>query len=226
MTFNRHTKAVLATTLFEVGAIKFGEFKLKLHETHPDAPLSPIYLNLRTLENPKPGPLTPEVVQLIGAELFEIADLNCLHYDHVLGIPNAGDPLAEAFAHCAPVCWPVSLLKMTKETGGDKRHIGEIASGVYEADEKVLLIDDLITGADSKLEAIDRVEQAGLTVSNVLVLVDRQQGGASQLTNMGYSVYAVFEMAELLTTYVAKGFITQEKSDEVTTYVHANRYDG
>ncbi len=30
-------------------------FKLKLHETNPDEPRSPIFLNIRTPNNPKPG---------------------------------------------------------------------------------------------------------------------------------------------------------------------------
>ena len=64
--------AKLAQLLFKVGAIKFGAFKLKLHEKDPDAPLSPIYLNLRTDRHPEnPGPLTDEMMNLIGS-LFRL----------------------------------------------------------------------------------------------------------------------------------------------------------
>lgn len=34
----------LLSQLFDIGAIKFGNFKLKLHDTYPEAPLSPIYI--------------------------------------------------------------------------------------------------------------------------------------------------------------------------------------
>lgn len=34
----------LCSQLFDIGAIKFGSFKLKLHEKNPEAPLSPIYI--------------------------------------------------------------------------------------------------------------------------------------------------------------------------------------
>ena len=75
----------LAQALLEVGAILTAEsdhplvitrdgsdgpergFRLKLHEKTPLAPLSPIYLNLRTPDNPKPGPLTLEIVELFRA---------------------------------------------------------------------------------------------------------------------------------------------------------------
>jgi hypothetical protein len=39
----------LALALFDVGAIKFGDFRLRLHEENPDAPLSPVYLDLKVL---------------------------------------------------------------------------------------------------------------------------------------------------------------------------------
>ena len=41
----------VADTLFDLGVIKFGAFRLKLHEKNPDAPLSPIYVNLRLLRS-------------------------------------------------------------------------------------------------------------------------------------------------------------------------------
>jgi hypothetical protein len=41
----------LAVELLNIGAIKFGNFRLKLHEKNPDAPLSPIYIDLRLLRS-------------------------------------------------------------------------------------------------------------------------------------------------------------------------------
>ena len=42
----------LAERLYEEEVIKFGNFKLKLHGKNPEAPLSPIFFNLRTEDNP------------------------------------------------------------------------------------------------------------------------------------------------------------------------------
>jgi orotate phosphoribosyltransferase len=55
---------------------------------------------LRTPEN-KGGPLTPEVVDQIGAMFYEMACAAELEYDCVVGIPRAGDPFADAFAKAA-----------------------------------------------------------------------------------------------------------------------------
>src|SRR3989344_4810594 len=61
-------------------------FKLKLHEKNPLAPLSPFYLNLRTPDNPKPGPLTPEVVDLGAYCMLLLARRRKLEYDVVIPV--------------------------------------------------------------------------------------------------------------------------------------------
>jgi len=74
---------LLARRLWAVGAVKdkmhpdavqrpSGErgFLLKLHEKDPDAPLSPVYFNLRTPGNPKPGLLVPAIVEIAGRALY------------------------------------------------------------------------------------------------------------------------------------------------------------
>ena len=43
--------ALSAIDQFRAGAIQFGAFRLKLHEDRPDAPLSPLYINLRLLRS-------------------------------------------------------------------------------------------------------------------------------------------------------------------------------
>lgn len=68
MAVNRPLEMLLRV-LWQVGAVKFGEFELKIHQTNSSAPKSPIYLDLRTPDNPKPGPLTPGFVRMIGEHL-------------------------------------------------------------------------------------------------------------------------------------------------------------
>ena len=45
------TQRAFADALLACGAVKFGAFRLKLHEREPDAPLSPIYVDLRVLRS-------------------------------------------------------------------------------------------------------------------------------------------------------------------------------
>lgn len=213
----------LGLQLFDIDAVKFGAFTLKLHETQPDAPLSPIYFNLRTPDNPKPGPITHEVMDLIGRVLYSEALRLSLDFDHFAGIPNAGTPFADAFQRANESdLGEFGRLYFHKEMHGEKRHIGDLYGVAFGAGRSVMLIDDLITKADTKFEAIKSVEDAGLKVAGILVLIDREQGGRQQLEAAGYQVFSIYGLSDLLEYYVTEGRIIQEKADEVTAYIKAN----
>lgn len=214
----------LGLAMFELGAVEFGEFRLKLHETNPDAPLSPIFFNLRTSDNPKPGKLTPEFVQAAGQHLYELAKSRGLEFDLVAGVPRAGDPFAQAFVEAAVAGgMTVQLRRYQKEEAGGSRRIGKLEQFGRDSGKRMLLIDDLITQAGSKVEAIEEAYVAGVEVDHVLVLLDREQGGAKQLEERGYQVHSLFTVSELLRLYLERGRISQQQFDQVTTYLRNNR---
>lgn len=188
-------------------------FVLKLHEKNPDAPLSPIYLNLRTPTNPKPGPLTPETIKLGGYCMYTLARLHHVEYDAVIGVPRAGDPYAESFAEQAQV--PCYFLD--KDESSERRRV-VLRGGLPSSVKRALLVDDLITEADSKIEAVEAIRD-DTTVHDVVVSVDREQGGGAQLRKVGCSLHANFTLSELLQTYVALGMIKRELQVEILNYL-------
>lgn len=190
-------------------------FKLKLHEKNPDAPLSPFYLNLRTPDNPKPGPLTRELVEVIGDLIWEEAELKNCEFDFVLGVPRAGDPLAAAVSDFSGA----RLLRLNKEESASARRIGGALNGEWTAGEPVLVVDDLITRADSKLEAIDVLESHGLVVELVSVIVDREQGGKEELRKRGYDLVSLFSLTDLLDLYVRERRMASTERDEILSYI-------
>jgi len=227
MTLHRARDSV-GLDIFDIGAFMDktrspeGEgFKLKLHETDPKAPLSPIYLNLRTPDNPKPGPLTPEVVMEIGQNLYDLSVKAALSYDHIASVPRAGDPLVDAFAkiHSKRREYELSVIRLGKEESPERRQVTKIIAGGWNPDETVLVVDDLITRADSKLEAIKTLERAGLFVKDVLVFVDREQGGKEELRKAGYRLYSVFPFSALLKLYLEKGKISPDLHKEIKEYL-------
>lgn len=218
----------LAERLFDEGAIKFGSFKLKLHEKNPDAPLSPIFINLRTEDNPgKKGPLSSDLVSNIGRSLYSLTIGRHTDYKGVAGIPYAGDPFAQVMYHANRLFGgKAKLIKLTKEESTDgKRQITGIAedSEKITPGDRVLLIDDLITKADSKFESIEILEDAGAKIEGVFVVVDREQGGADEMKKAGYELISIFKISELLIFYCDKGKITKQKHDEVMDYIYANK---
>jgi uridine monophosphate synthetase len=62
----------------------------------------------------------------------------------------------------------------------------------------VVVIDDLATTGGSKFEAIEKLIAAGLLVSDVVVLIDRQSGAAQALAQAGYRLHSVFTLGQLL----------------------------
>jgi len=84
------------------------------------------------------------------------------------------------------------------------------------------LIDDLVTQANTKLEAIKAAERLGYVVTDILVLVDREQGGAEQLAKSGYKLLAVFKLSQLLKYYLRTGKIDQVRFNQITSYLGAN----
>ncbi len=199
--------------LFDLKKIKFGAFKLKLHETQPDAPLSPIYLDIRGLLN--------WMYALAGDILHDLAIDNGIgidDFDYVIGIPKAGEPIGKAFAKA--IGKPHLRIEKIETDGGRK-----ITSNIldpFEKGKKVVVIDDLITKAHTKREAIESIEANGLQVVATLVLYDREQGGIEELNRIGRKVYAAARISETLDFYIREKKITGAKKDEVMAYIAAN----
>ena len=207
----------VADGIFHVGAVKFGAFKLKLHEKNPEAPLSPIYITLRVPENG--GPLSPENVEMIGQVLYDLVQRNHILFDVVAGIPRAGEPFAKVISRLSGK----PLLTLGKKEEGGTRKIDSVTGGECKYGQLVLLVDDLITQADTKKEAIAVCEEAEMVVVGIVVLVDREQGGSEELRRAGYSLYAALPLSDLLDYYVGVNLLAPEKRDEVMEYIATNR---
>lgn len=195
-------------------------FKLKLHETNPDAPLSPFYLNLRTPDNPKQGPLTPTIVDLAARCMLTLSMDNKkldteLRPDAVAGVPRAGDPFALDVARLSGR----PFLQMNKVTIDGQRRVTSIVNADTPQGSSVLLVDDLITSADSKREAIEVLRDAGLKASHVIVLVDREQGGREELAKLGCTLHSVYTITDLLDLYVEEGKMTPQLRNSIRTYL-------
>ncbi len=213
----------LAEWLFWLGAVRFAKpdepgWRLKLHEYKPDAPLSPIYFNLRTPENPKSGRLDPQTLDAIAIGLGWLVDQNGIDYTAVCGIPHAGEPIAEAFLARRP-SKKLALVKTGDDANG--RSISGVRNwGNLELGNRVLLLDDVITSADTKIEAITAFYNVALSVSGLLVIIDREQGGTEELTRRQVRVHSLFSVRVLLIFYFTQNLITQETYDRAMAYLN------
>ena len=197
----------LATQLLDTGSVKFGAFKLKLHETNPDAPLSPIYIDLRIMRS------FPNVMATAVGVYREM--IKNIRFEILADCPTAATPATAILSY-------LTARPMISPRKGDKGYgSGAKIDGSFREGQTVLLIDDLITGANSKFESIKTLQDHGLVVKDVVVLVDREQGGAGQLSKAGYTLHSAMKLSELMDYYLQQGKISDEKFREVLDYIKA-----
>ncbi len=117
--------------------------------------------------------------------------------DAVGGLTLGADPVAYAIARASsgssrPI-HAFTVRKAVKSHGAGRR-----IEGCFEPGMPVVIVEDVVTTGASALEAAAAVREAGGTVSGVLAVVDREEGGREAIEREGYPVRALVTLAELL----------------------------
>jgi len=81
------------------------------------------------------------------------------------------------------------------------------------------LLEDVITSGGSILTAAETLQSAGLLVNDAVVLVDRKQGGISDLAQEGIAVHPVLDIFEILDVLKAHARIDAETYHAVMDYL-------
>lgn len=189
----------LIQSLFEIGAVKFGQFQLK------SGIVSPFYLDLRVLVS------YPRVLHQAAQAFAGV--LAGLSFDRIAAIPYAALPIGTAIAleMERPLIYP---RREKKEYG-----TGRVIEGEFKPAEVAVVIDDVITTGASKLEAIEPLLTAGLIVHDIVVLVDREQSGSADLAQRGYRVHAVLKVTEMMRTLKETSKISAEQYADVLAFL-------
>jgi uridine monophosphate synthetase len=191
----------LAHDLVASDCVRFGQFQLK------SGVVSPIYIDLRRLVT------HPQILRRVAKAYA--AKLDALPFDRLAGIPYAALPIATAIAleMNRPLVYP------RREAKAYGTHAA--IEGEYQAGEQIVVIDDLTTNGESKLEAIAKLEGAGLVVKDIVVLIDRMQGAGPLLAQAGYRLHTVVTLPELLDEWLRQDVISEAQFVEVTAYLQA-----
>ncbi len=188
-------------SLVDIECVKFGNFTLKSGHQ------SPIYIDLRNIVS------YPELLTNLALLFKEEINLSA---QRICGVPYAALPIATMIS--AHTGLPMLIKRKEAKGYGTKKML----EGAYKPGDKVVLVEDVITSGQSLIETIKVLEDEGLIIEQILVVLDREQGGIEKLTNQGYNVSALFSVSSLIDLLISENKIDVETYNEVKVFLNNN----
>lgn len=187
---------------YELGIIKFGRFTLK------SGIESPFYVDLRPLAS------DPKILKRLANYLLDMLPLD--NFDLICGVPYAALPMATAMSLESYL--PLIIKRKEAKVYGTKKMI----EGIYTKGQNCLLVEDVITSGKSLLETIPEIEDEGITVSDIVVVLDREQGGKEMLEGKGYRVHTLFTISEVCKMLKEEGHLTDDEVLRIDDFLKGN----
>uniref|UniRef100_A0A1B0A7K6 Uridine 5'-monophosphate synthase n=1 Tax=Glossina pallidipes TaxID=7398 RepID=A0A1B0A7K6_GLOPL len=194
-------KKSLVLKLYEINAFKFGNFKMKVGIN------SPVYFDLRVIVS------YPEVMQTISNLVADYMKEHNLVAKHVCGVPYTALPIATIVAVKENI--PMLVRRKEAKSYGTKKLI----EGIFRLGDTCLIIEDVVTSGSSILDTIRDLKQEGIQVTDAIVVVDREQGGAKNIADHSIRMHSLFTLSFLMNTLLEAGKIERSIVDSVAKYI-------
>ncbi len=202
----------LAQTLFDLGGVQFGNFTVS-----ESAVSSPVFVNPKVLiSNPTALRVASKLMQQ-EINLAQSLRRPRVHpFAVVAGVPVGGLLLATAYSLETNI--PFIYARIRPEGTGKRGIEGHFTTG-----ESALIMDDLITRGSSILETAELLEENGLKVKDIIVLVDREHGAVERLRHHGYNLISILKLDVMLTHYMSRGLISEETYQTCAEYLRSKQ---
>ena len=165
----------LVDALRDAEAVKFGEFELSHGGT------SEYYVDKYVFET------DPRCLGLIAS-----AFADRVGEERLAGVALGAVPLVAATA--VETDRPYVIVRKEAKAYGTGNRI----EGGFEAGEEVVVLEDIATTGQSAIDAVEALRAAGAVVERVVVVVDREEGAASNLAEHDVELEALLTASELL----------------------------
>lgn len=185
-----HQKAFIQLAI-QYSALKFGEFTLK------SGRISPYFFNAGAFN-------TGEALAKLGDYYAQMINDHQLKFDMMFGPAYKGIPLVSstvsALYNRYQQNYPWSFNRKEVKNHGEG---GMLVGADLKGD--VLLIDDVMTAGTAIRESIDLIDQVGAKACGVVLMLDREERGQSELSavqemrkNHGLTVCSLITMSDLI----------------------------
>ncbi len=164
---------------------------------------SPFYIQLRVLSS------FPETLELVGNALSIMIKEEAPSVNRLVGIAFAGIPIATAVSleSGIPACHTRKILGVRTERelyeaiGKYGQH--SLMEGEVQNGDVLCLVDDLVTGMESKLVGRAQVlaelkkrDISDVSVDDIAVIIDRQQGARERAKDMNIRLHSLIDLVD------------------------------
>ena len=195
-----------AIFLHQNDIIKFGDFTLASGKK------SSYYIDLRLVAS------FPHIFRKMTKNLQKlISEKTGLdNFDSLVSVPTGGLIIGSALA-IETVKPLIYVRDKPKDYGTTKSIEGKIYSGM-----KVVLIDDVITTGNSVINAIKQLKDAGLSISDVYVIINRLEGASNALKLEEVNLYQLTDVLEIATILFQEKLVSKEILDKINNQISQN----
>lgn len=165
----------------------------------------------------------PEALQYIGKKMATVAKTQC-RGNTLIGMATSGI----AWGAITSLYSGLPFLYVRKKL--ERQMSSKFIEGVIPKNAKIILIDDLLFAGQSKTEAIEIIKDHNLTVTDIIVVVDRQlqrkKDGLQLEKKHKLKLHALITMDEIVSYMKKTNTITkQQLANLVADYRGFERWD-
>jgi uridine monophosphate synthetase len=164
---------------------------------------SPFYIQLRILSS------FPSTLKLIGEAMAVLLRDSAPDVTKIVGVAHAGIPIATAISlesgipalHTRKIIGVQTEDELREAISKYGQH--ELLEGVVEDGDVLCIVDDLVTGMESKIiartQVLEEVRRRGVTsvhCDDIAVVIDRQQGAKTRATQEGLRLHSLIDLVD------------------------------